>query len=469
MTASAFPDPSAWMLVLVELLLLAGASLGWIVPRAAPRVLPVLTATALLAALVAASAAGHGNASGPGTTGFLLREPLSGCVPAVLLVFGMLCLLAVPLPAAPPAAPSLRHRQAAAGPSLLLAGGVLAATASSPAIALVGLCGCGIPFVWSDRNAGEGRTPVLLLWMLAPFALGIAVLSGTIGRPLDWAALADERTAWGSPLATELGALLMMVGLLAWAALFLLPPRDGERDRFRPLWIPMLPVIAMLLMRVRGAASPEISGVCAVVLAAFGLWQMAAAAFGTERTDAAVRRRATGAQLGMLWLSLGAGGAGGCQAAILLALLVPVAAIAAMLAPEDGGKGTFARLMLAGLPPSGLFAADFAVLLRLWGWHSWLAVLATALLATAIVRVVPREAPRAAGGASPSDGRWRDRAAIGLLILMVLAGVAMPAPVSDALLAAGEPFAAGPRADPGPAAGTGGDPGHVPAGPGGAS
>jgi hypothetical protein len=321
-----------------------------------------------------------------------------------------------------------------AGAALVLLGDSLVATTAGLVLVLLAQA-LATPRTARAGLLGPGAACLLCAWAAA------AILSAMLGHPAAWSLLAaGPHPVPLPPVLPTVAVLLLLFAAIGVAAPAAVPAARlaGEAGPASMLPLAAIPVGAVLL-RLRGLADAPASFTVSAALLALGTLGLLLVCVLLRRSGGGSAVLLLGVQLACASLGLGLGGVGGIEAALLILVLLPLVAAGALFA--RGRDRTVLLLVLGGLPPFGLFAADFLLLLRASASAPVLALPVLAALALAFQHAAAGNGPPRAPAVAPS------RAAVAagrmLLVVLVVLGLAMPPPVTALLLAASEPYAAG--------------------------
>lgn len=376
-----------------------------------------------------------------------LGDRLSLSLAVVVSVPGVL-VAAWRISAATPSGPQ-RHARECRWPvaaQLVTGGAILACRASPLFLMLVGVAIllAGVAMLMPRHR----DLPLLFASLLLTAWLGIATLSAGLGHPASWTTLmASSATV---PAGLRLCGLLLLLPpmfLLAWLGTAGFEPDLPATSALLP--VPMAAPGLLVALRLRALAEPDPGLLRADILVVTGLGLLgllvAVALMAGRRQLAHRLRLAAAVQLGAAAIGIGVGGTAGVVAGLMILLFLALALPVALLpvASNSGTPGGRVRLLavlaVAGLPPFGLFAAGFVLLLRLFAGAPVLALLVLAgfaaagwsLVAASMDQVPPDPPSRLAAMLSLLPG-------VTALALLLWLGLAMPEILSNWLLGVAE-------------------------------
>jgi len=352
-------------------------------------------------------------------------DGLALCLPP-LLAFA--CLLRLP------SRDGVRGSRRLAGTLLLLGGAILSLSSDRVIVAMAGLgFGLGGLSLISRRLETGGAVA------LAVAAAGSIVLSTglAIDSGASWSGLAAHGTLLMPDVrlaGRDLADLALL--LLCWEAT---QPDCWSESGWRGPVLLGVPAAALVL-RLHGLdGAPD----RALVVGALLVLALSVLLLPAERRPGARIMLATRIQLAVGLLGVQLGGPAGSTGALVLLGTLPL-----LLPLLSRPRTMLGLLILAGLPPFGLFAADLLLLLRLLAASPLAGLLALGALAAAALGLLPALQDRdEAASQAPAEGVLLGRVVVlprALAVLLLLAsGLALPGPASDWLLAAASD-AAGP-------------------------
>lgn len=290
---------------------------------------------------------------------------------------------------------------------------------------------------------------------MAPPAAGALCVSllGTVllaaGGAARWSMAPGTAGAPGDGAMLVLGCVLLTAGHALAAGLAPLhgwlgaAQSDAPREVGVMLCAPLPGLALVLLLRAgqvaaAGGAGPAGSGLMDAGLLGFGLLSVVLAGLALWRPGGGgTVRLATLLHSGLAAAAFGLGGSAAVYAGLLHLAVSGLVRAAAVLAGA-GGRGWLAPLVvaaLAGVPPLALFPGEFLLLAEALARRPALAAALAAGLLAAAVGLLRRRLDGAGGGRLGRAGAWA------MLAAAMLAGLALPAGLSDGLTRAAEAVA----------------------------